>query len=215
MRKGVRWLVALLVMGAVAAAATAPAPPVVLVTAFKPYAGRGVNGSETVAKALAGTLIAGARVQVAVLPVVWGEPERQLPVLVESLKPVLILGLGEGWPGKIAVEQVARNLAGDLADEAGQKPPAAKLDAAGPDQRPARLAFEAAWFAHAAVPVVSSKAIGDYLCNELFYTALGTPVKLVGFIHLPPQGKMSDEDYLGKMRPVVITIVEKNLAMRK
>jgi pyroglutamyl-peptidase len=213
MRNCVRVLVACLVMATLAAADTTPAPPVVLVTAFGPFAGRGVNGSETVARSLDQRLIAGARVQMAVLPVLWGEPERRLPELVQRWRPVLLIGLGEGNPGRIAVEQIGRNRAGKYLDEAGKPPTSATLVADGPAQRPVRLAFFATWFANAAIPVVASQDAGDYLCNELLYTALGTSVKLVGFIHLPPQGEVEVQEYVKWLLPVVTGVIERNLLL--
>ncbi len=184
--------------------------PVVLITAYGPFEGRGVNGSETVARGLDGLEIAGAVVRVRVLPVRWGEPEARVPAAIDELKPALVIGLGEGHPDRVAVERIARNHAQNP-DEAGHAPPAT-LQILGPAQRAATLVFDPAWCAGAAIPVVASDDAGAYLCNNLLYVALASAVPRVGFIHLPPQGETPAEDYRAALAPIVRTIIEHNLA---
>jgi len=187
----------------------AGAEPVVLLTAFTAFAGRGVNGSETVATALDQRVIAGARVHILVLPVQWGEPERQLPAAVTKWKPALLLGLGEGWPGHVAVERVARNRAAHN-DEAGAPPPAT-LAVNAPMTRAFRLDHAATWFAGSAVPVQLSDDAGDYLCNNLFYVAMAQPAARAGFVHLPPQGEVASAAYATPLLPIIIGLIEHNL----
>ena len=178
-------------------ATDAPAPakpaPVVLVTAFSSFAGRTVNGSQTLARALDGTHIGAAVIATAVLPVRWGAPAGTLPGLVQRLQPVLLLGLGEGYPDAVACETTARNLALG-ADEAGVAAPAL-LDSTGPAERHARLAFDPGWFLHPAFTVKASDDAGSYLCNNLLYVAAAQPVTMVGFVHVPPQGGTGDDVY--------------------
>ncbi len=83
--------------------------PVVLITAFKPFNNRGVNGSETVAEVLRAG-VPGVQLKVVVLDVVWGEPTAKLPPLIKEHRPRVLIGLGEGFPGAVRVERVARNL---------------------------------------------------------------------------------------------------------
>lgn len=184
--------------------------PVVLITAFKPFVGRGVNGSETVAKAIDQRLIAGARVQVLILPVHWGEPELQLPLAVAKWKPVLLLGLGEGLPGHVALERMARNHAAH-SDEANTPAPAT-LDPSGPASRASRFACDLSWFTANTVPVQLSDDAGNFLCNSLLYTALAQPVAHAGFVHLPPQGEVAGQEYVESLLPIVVTVIERNLA---
>ncbi len=199
-------------IGLVAAAAARAAEPVILVTAFQPFAGRGVNGSATVAQRLAGEIIAGGRVTVLVMPVRWGEPARQLPAAVARLQPRLLLGLGEGYAGLVTVERMGANLARPIPDEGQALPTAAQLEPAGPATRPARLDFAPEWFSAAALPVRASADAGGYLCNELLYRALGEPVQRCGFMHLPPQAAVSDDAYAAALVPLVRIIIERNLA---
>jgi pyrrolidone-carboxylate peptidase len=184
--------------------------PIVLVTAYGPFDGRGINGSATLAKRLEGLSLAGAMVRTAVLPVVWGEPQARLPRLVAELKPVLLLGLGEGYPGRVVVERVGRNRAAGP-DVAGHAPPAAAIEADGPAERRATLAFDAAWFTASPLPVSSSEDAGTYLCNALLYSALAQPVAKIGFAHLPPQGTTPDDEYCAASLPAVRALIERNL----
>jgi pyroglutamyl-peptidase len=189
------------------------AEPVVLLTAFGPFDGRGVNGSATIAHRLDGTLIAGARISILVLPVRWGEPERRLPAEVERLKPVALLGLGEGRPGlTVYVERMGANVARALPDVGGALPPQAILDATAPASRPVRLRFDPSWFTDAAFLVTDSHDAGGYLCNEMLFTALGQSVSTCGFVHVPPQGDEPDDRYSEHLVPIVRDLIAHNLA---
>lgn len=192
-------------LAALAAIAVA-GEPAILLTGFGPFAGRGVNGSETAARRLDGALIAGHRIHVRILPVRWGEPERILPAAVAELAPALVLGLGEGHPGRIAVELVGRNRAAHP-DEAGAPPPASLGD--GPPERQARLAFDPAWFPGAVPPVVASADAGDYLCNAWLWHAISLPSARVGFVHLPPQGETPADGYAATVLPAVRQLIER------
>jgi pyroglutamyl-peptidase len=190
----------------------ATSDPVVLITAFKPFDNRGVNGSETVAEALrAGE--PGIQLKVLVLDVAWGEPAAKLPALVQQLRPRVLIGLGEGHPGQVCVERVARNQRVGR-DVFGKTPPDRFVDPAGPPQRQGTLRFDPAWQLSREIAVTTSDDAGTYLCNALFYTALGdlgVAVGRVGFVHLPPQGAAADADYAGRFVPIVRELVRRNL----
>lgn len=192
-------------------ALTVDAAEPILITAFEPFAGRGANGSATVARHLDGGEIAGHPVRIAVLPVRWGEPGARIPALIAEVKPILVIGLGEGHPGRIACETVAANEAKPFPDEAGALPAQGTLAADGPASRAATLRCDPAWFADPPVPVVLSQDAGGYLCNEALWVICGSEVPLRGFVHLPPQGEISDADYAGMIGPVVRMIVGRNL----
>jgi pyrrolidone-carboxylate peptidase len=206
--------VALATLASIAPAADQKAKPVVLVTAYGVFDGRAVNGSSTVAKRLDGLEIGGATIAIAILPVRWGEPEARIPKLVAEKKPILLLGLGEGYPDKITCERVGHNKTMDYPDTAGKKPAAATIDALGPAERKATLLFDEAWFAGATFPVKASDDAGAYLCNELLYVAAAEDVDRIGFMHLPPQGETKDDAYCGVCLPVVKLVLEKNLAAK-
>jgi len=188
------------------------AEPIVLITAFGPFAGRGVNGSESVASQLDQHLIAGYRVRTLVMPVVWGQPAHDLPPALARWHPHLLLGLGEGYPGTVTVEGVGRNCAGAEPDALDRLAPAAVLEASGPAQRTATLLFDDAWFPMAPVPVQRSTDAGDYLCNACLYTALGSTTVRCGFVHVPPQGLVPDAQYTPALVAIITTLISKNLA---
>jgi pyrrolidone-carboxylate peptidase len=187
------------------------AEPGVLLTAFGPFAGRGVHGSATVAHRLDGTLVAGALIHILVVPVRWGEPERLVPAEVDRLKPVALLGLGEGLPGHaVYVECVGHNAARALPDADGALPAQAILDATAPSSRPARFHVDPAWFTDAAFQVTESHDAGGYRCHEMFFTALGQAVRTCGFVHLPPQGEVPDDAYCEHLVPIVRALLAHN-----
>lgn len=186
--------------------------PIILLTAFAPFDGRGVNGSATIAHRLDGAQIGGARIAILIIPVRWGEPERQLPAAVDRLKPVALLGLGEGLPGHtVYVEQVGANLARHYPDVDGVLPPQAVLNGTGPPSRPVRFRFEPSWFTDPAIQVMASQDAGGYLCNEMLFTALGQPVSTCGFVHLPPQGDVPDVLYSDHLVPIVRDLIAHNV----
>jgi pyrrolidone-carboxylate peptidase len=203
-------IVLVLSLAAVAAHAAEQTRPVVLITAFGPFDGRGVNGSATLARRLEGVEIGGAVVRTAILPVRWGEPQSQVPKLVGELKPTLCIGLGEGYPNRIAVETTGRNRA-EGPDVDGHAPTSVSLEPDGPAERKYRLKFDAAWFTASAVPVSTNDDAGTYLCNDLLYTVLGQPLERVGFVHVPPQGAMADEAYSAVCLPAIKTLIARNL----
>lgn len=202
-------LLALIVVVACAAEPAVVKEPAVLLTGYGPFAGRGVNGSETVARKLDQTVIAGHRIHVRILPVRWGEPQRVLDEAVPALKPALVLGLGEGHPGRVAVERIGRNRA-EGPDEAGTAPPASLGE--GPAERAARFAFDPAWFSGVKIPIAASDDAGAYLCNAWLWYATGLPTAKVGFVHLPPQGKVPADRYAAVLVPVISELIARQLA---
>jgi pyroglutamyl-peptidase len=208
MLKLLAFLTAAVMFGPVTNAAEVTAP--IVIFAFGPFAGRSVNGSSTIANGLAGQMIAKHPVIVEVMPVRWGEPQARVAKTIAAHKPILVLGLGEGHPNRIAVETTAKNAAASR-DELGKKPPAKVVEADGPESRKYRLSFAEDWFKGSDIAVVSSDDAGAYLCNSLFYTVLGQSIAKAGFVHLPPQEKMTDEEYRKLIAPKIVMLLEKNL----
>jgi pyrrolidone-carboxylate peptidase len=211
----------ILCMLSVLAALTAAEPAAdVLITAYKPFAGRKVNGSETMAGWLGREL--GPRVRIEVMECTWGQPEALVERVVKGKTWKAIIGLGEGWPGLINVEQVARNARAG-ADEA-KAPPAEDVIAPGGVDLRRGLRLDSAWFKELPAPgpenaplgglagVVLSSNAGTYLCNNAFYRyAQQTAVPVVGFIHVPIQGDLADADFIKRYGPTLRIIIEKNL----
>jgi len=194
-------LLVVTVLAPIWAEAAVAEPDPILVVAFGPFAGRGENGSATVARALDGRTVAGHPVVTAVLPVAWGAPERKLPALVAEHRPRLVLGLGEGHPGRVAIETRAVNARAHR-DERGQPPPSGTIEADGPDARASRFAIPDDLPA-TDVPVVRSDDAGRYLCNNLLWVTISHTEDRAGFIHLPPQGDQADAVYAPRFTPLI------------
>src|SRR5205823_8547999 len=90
------------------AATAAPPEPTVLVTAFEPFGGAAVNASWEASKDLDGTLVAGRRVHVVRLPVVYDEMAKPLHDAIARLKPDAVVSFGVGR-AIVNVERVAKN----------------------------------------------------------------------------------------------------------
>jgi len=170
----------------------APRAPVVLITAYEPFAGLETNTSWEVAKRLAGERVAGHEVVVVGLPVVWEEARAKLAGAVREHEPAAAISMGVGWSGYVKVERVARNVRGPHKDNRGELPRAREVEPGGPAEIATRLPAEriARRLKGLGLPVKLSDSAGDYLCNEAFYailraTAADTPA---GFIHLPRAG---------------------------
>lgn len=193
----------------------------VLITGFKPFAGRPTNGSATMATWLGREL--GSSVHVEVMPCTWDQPDGLISRVVQGRHWRALIGLGEGWPGLINVEQLARNCR-EHADEAKAEPPGREIEPGASDLRRG-LRLESAWFdtlptvsaqnegLYGLAGVLLSSNAGTYLCNHVFYRfAQRRDVPVAGFIHLPVQGELGDAEYITRFGPTVRIIVERNLA---
>jgi pyroglutamyl-peptidase len=165
----------------------------ILVTGFQGYGGRSANPSEKVARALDGVRIGGLIVRGHVLPVDFAAMRRQLPALIDDLRPRLILSLGL-WPGEpvLRLERMASNWSWfELPDNAGHRQNG-RVCADGPDGYLTTLPADAmqAAIRAAGLPCRQSGSAGSYLCNATLYTVLhycaqSHPAAQAGFMHLP------------------------------
>ncbi|TVR45908.1 MAG: hypothetical protein EA402_03595 [Planctomycetota bacterium] len=221
-----RWLVLMtLALAASPLAAedheTSPAAPTasevnLLITAFGPFDGRGINGSSTVLP----DLVQAFNGQALVLPVTWASLHDQLTPAIASMRPRILIGLGEGHPGAIALELRARNQARGK-DVAAHSPP----PWLGPSMelwRPSRLPeshiqmlARLKALPEGSYPINASQDAGDYLCNAWLWHALGSQSPIVCFIHLPPQGERSEQEYRQAVLPGLITLLEQIISDSK
>lgn len=165
----------------------------ILVTGFQGYAGRSANPSELVARALDGQRIAGVAVAGRALPVDFHAVRRDLPGLIDELRPRMVVSLGL-WPGEpmIRIERMAANWSWfELPDNAGHRQNG-KVIEGGPDGYLATLPADdmQAAIRRAGLPCRQSGSAGTYLCNATLYIALHhcaqhRPGTLAGFVHLP------------------------------
>lgn len=183
-----------------------PSPPEhtasILLTAFGPFDGRPVNGSATVLPLLAERYQAHSLV----LPVLWQEVLTTLPNTLAARQADMVIGLGEGHPGHIALELRAQHHAHG-SDSAGHPAP----QWLGPSVElwrwsrlgldPAALLTQIEQPAAPSYQVQLSEDAGSYLCNAWLWLASASEATTVVFIHLPPQGERSDSDYQEAVLP--------------
>jgi pyroglutamyl-peptidase len=165
----------------------------ILVTGFQGYGGRSANPSEVIARALNGTRIAGAAVCGHVLPVDFAAMCRQMPALIDEMRPDVIVSLGL-WPGEamLRIERLAANWSWfELPDNMGHRQNG-KVIETGPDGYLSSLPADAmqAAIRAAGLPCRQSGSAGTYLCNATSYVTLHhcaahLPDSLAGFMHLP------------------------------
>lgn len=165
----------------------------ILVTGFQGYGGRSANPSERVARALDGVRIGGAMVRGHILPVDFHAMRRDLPALIDALRPQLIVSLGL-WPGEtmLRIERMAANWSWfELPDAKGHRQNGRVIDG-GPDGYLSSLPADTmqAAIRAAGLPCRQSGSAGTYLCNATLYTVLhhcasAYPGTQAGFIHLP------------------------------
>ena len=165
----------------------------VLLTGFEPFGGEAVNPSGEIARQLHGTILAGHRVQGALLPCVFGAAITELKKQIRATKPVLIVCVGQaGGRAEITPERVAINVDdARIADNAGQKPTDRPVVRGGPAAYWSTLPVKAivAALRQRGIPAAVSQTAGTFACNHAFYGlmhALRRQRKVRGgFIHVP------------------------------
>lgn len=169
----------------------------VLLTGFEPFGGAAVNPSWEAVRLLDGWSGDGFRVEVRLLPCVFGRAAEELLALVDDLRPdvAIAVGLAGGRP-EISIERIAINVDdARLADNAGRQPIDVPIAADGPAAYFTNLPIKAMVAAIRARGVKAgvSQTAGTFVCNHVFYALMhhlrGQSVK-AGFIHvpfLPPQ----------------------------
>jgi pyrrolidone-carboxylate peptidase len=189
--------------------------PILLLTAYRPFQGRAVNGSAT--------MLAWARrnkarwphleIRALLLPVTWAGAMarlRQAHTRLPLGHSIYLLGMGEGHPDRIAWELRAVN-AGYGADELGQPGPGI-LDAAAPSELDSQWAPSFPDALHIPCPIVQSRNAGQFLCNRLLWENLrflaqrktATQPNGAAFMHLPPQHSETSRNYLRRLTPAVV-----------
>ncbi|MBP7950131.1 MAG: hypothetical protein KA004_10775 [Verrucomicrobiales bacterium] len=178
----------------------------ILLTSFKPFAGRGINGSSTVLCWLRRHLPAGTA-QTRILPVTWEQAPRFLQNCLQRGRPRWFLGLGEGKSGQVAWETLARNRM-EGTDEIGCEGPAGSICPQSPDSLASTLQLRSPSSWALPVPLVRSSDAGTFLCNRILWEVLRHfPATQSAFLHLPPQGNMRSADYARTFGPFVFEIL--------
>jgi pyroglutamyl-peptidase len=157
----------------------------VVVTGFEPFGGRRVNRSWEAVKQLEAPPSWEKRLLAVDYRQIAGEIAR-----LAKQKPACLLLVGESPGHRLAVEQVALNLADTSRADNSQSPPHRETLL---DDNP--LALRASWDARvvakritaAGIPAAASYHAGTYCCNASLYLAIASLAAhtAVGFLHVP------------------------------
>jgi pyrrolidone-carboxylate peptidase len=178
----------------------------VLLSSFGPFAGRLSNGSRTTASFFCREH-SDLELRHVPLEVIWDEPARTALPVIRSFGPDILIGLGEGKPGQIAIEARASNLRNGT-DLAGRTCRAEPIEPEGEAERLGRCTYLAHGYPACPFPAALSQDCGTYLCNEALYRYCGLDTPTVAFLHLPPQNDTPDETYYGWIRPVLANFIQ-------
>jgi pyroglutamyl-peptidase len=168
--------------------------PEILLTGFQPYAGRQLNPSAEIVRALDGARIGGFEVRGMLLPVSFAAANQPLTDAITEHRPVLVVSTGL-WPGEpvIRLERVAVNRASfEMPDNDGQRLLDDQVEPNGPVARAVTLPVGKiiSSLRGKGIPARTSDTAGTFLCNTTLYRALGSCERLqtdarCGFVHLP------------------------------
>lgn len=166
----------------------------ILLTGFEPFEQEPLNPSWEAVRALDGWQCEGAIVAARQLPCVFGTALEVLDQLIDELKPVLVICVGQaGGRSQLSVERVAINVDdARIADNAGRQPIDQPIHNDGPAAYFSTLPIKGLVKAMraAGVPAEVSQTAGTFVCNHVFYglmhrLATHAPDVRGGFIHIP------------------------------
>ncbi|RUL77632.1 pyroglutamyl-peptidase I [Dyella choica] len=168
-------------------------PPRILLTGFTPFDGADINPSWEAVRALDGKFIGGHLVVSRLLPTAFAESQRELALMVDEVKPSILLGVGQaGGSSCISIERVAINVQdARIADNTGAQPIDEAIIADGPAAYFSTLPIKAMLKALLAegLPAEVSNTAGTFVCNHVAYLMLHVAAKhrdrRAGFIHIP------------------------------
>ncbi len=171
----------------------------VLLTGFDAFEDEKLNSAWQAVRRLNGRVIRGHRIAARRLPTVFGRSLALLRRHVQTLRPDLIICVGQaGGRAEITPERVAVNLDdARIPDNAGRRPRETPVVAGGPpaywSTLPVRSIVRA--LRRRGIPASASLSAGTFVCNHVFYglmhdLAIRPPdgdgaVPRAGFIHLP------------------------------
>jgi pyroglutamyl-peptidase len=164
----------------------------VLLTGFEPFNGASINPAWEAVRLLEGWSGDGFRVEVRLLPCVFGRAAEALLGFVDEVRPdvAIAVGLAGGRP-EISVERIAINVDdARFLDNAGQQPIDVPIVADGPAAYFTTLPLKAmvAAMREQGLKAGVSQTAGTFVCNHVFYALMhhlrGQGVK-AGFIHVP------------------------------
>lgn len=167
----------------------------VLLTGFEPFGGEACNPSWEAVRALQGKQLSdGSRIEVALLPCVFGQALSVLEEKIQSLAPVIVVCVGQaGGRAELSVERVAINLDdARIPDNLGVQPIDVTIKSDGPAAYFSTLPVKAIVAALRAqgIPATVSHTAGTFVCNHVFYglmdlAARDSSIERAGFVHIP------------------------------
>lgn len=166
----------------------------VLMTAFEPFGGESMNPSWEAVRTFEGKEIAGARIVVRQLPVVFATCGEVLTHALEEIRPDRVLCVGQaGGRSDITVERVAINVDdARIPDNNQQQPIDQPIAAEGPAAYFSTLPIKAivAALRDLGIPASVSQTAGTFTCNHVMYSLLHWlhtthSQARGGFIHIP------------------------------
>ncbi len=183
----------------------------ILVTGFEAFDGRTKNGSATSASYLNGFDTGNGIVNSQIIPVVWSTVREFCETVIARSDATMIVGIGEADCPRPRFEHQAKLHASGI-DNLGCEPPSLTT----PDDSQPRtvqcetLACDRDWFADLSCAMDDSWDAGAYLCNWYLLHALRHAQVAAGFVHVPLQRSLSDEDYLDQHAPLLERFIQKN-----
>jgi pyroglutamyl-peptidase len=164
----------------------------VLLTGFEPFNGASINPAWEAVRLLEGWSGDGFKVEVRLLPCVFGRAAEALLGFVDDVRPDIAIAVGQaGGRPEISVERIAINVDdARFLDNAGQQPIDVPIVVDGPAAYFTTLPIKAmvAAMREQGLKAGVSQTAGTFVCNHVFYALMhhlrGQGVK-AGFIHVP------------------------------
>lgn len=166
-----------------------------LVTGFEPFGPWQRNPSGETARHLDGATIIDLEVTGLVLPVSFARAAAPLSAAIDTLRPDIVLNLGQGAAVGVRVERIAVNRARSPigGDNDGYDPQGKSVVEGGPDTYASTLPVNeiVELLTDIKFDATPSDSAGEFLCNYVMYTTLhhikthNYPM-LAGFIHASP-----------------------------
>lgn len=164
----------------------------VLLTGFEPFNGASINPAWEAVRLLEGWSGDGFKVEVRLLPCVFGRAAEALLGFVDDVRPDIAIAVGQaGGRPEISVERIAINVDdARFLDNAGQQPIDVPIVEDGPAAYFTTLPIKAmvAAMREQGLKAGVSQTAGTFVCNHVFYALMhhlrGQGVK-AGFIHVP------------------------------
>ena len=171
----------------------------ILVTAFEPFGGEGLNPSEMVLQDLPDEMF-GHSIHKLLLPVEFHRAPEEAIAEYDRLSPDAVIMLGQaGERSAVTPESTGRNIMNAAEpDNAGYKPDRKPITEGGPEELSSTLPVQKIIYSVRSLGISCerSDSAGEFVCNCLLYSMLYHNKGEVptGFIHMPYIKEQGHED---------------------